>query len=225
MKLYKLLLNAADKFDVMGEFRKAAKADRLAKIITAQPDDYFDDGDYPGDDFDNDFSDDDSPWSDDRYDYEPDVDESQEWDDFERAMSGISNSAADVIMGEMERLEGEDTLHHAKGLKEPGKDTLHNPMDDALPFKEKSSLYHQDDVDSEDSDYSLDRFKDMIDRHDWYYQFTDDFNIWKKGSESEKNIEKALKEIKNKNPQEGKVAQRIFDQKINEVNSTIARAK
>lgn len=223
MELYKLLLSAADNFDAMGEFRKAAKADKLARLITSQ-DEYFDDGDYEGDSYDDNFPDDDSPLEeDDRYDYEPDVPESQEWEDFERAISGISNEMADSILGQMER-EEEETMRPSKGLGKSDKASLHNPMDDALPFKEKNPLY-QHDENTEDTDSSLDHFRDMIDHHDWYYQFTDDFNAWKRGSESEEKIEKTLKEIKQKHPEEGKEAQRIFDQKINEVNSNIARGK
>jgi hypothetical protein len=30
---------------------------------------------------------------------------------------------------------------------------------------------------------TLQEFYDRLERHDWYYEFSDDFNVWKRGDE------------------------------------------
>ena len=38
---------------------------------------------------------------------------------------------------------------------------------------------------------SLEQFWDVLCRHDWYFQFSDDFSVWKRGAAAESQI-KAL---------------------------------
>ena len=42
---------------------------------------------------------------------------------------------------------------------------------------------------------TLEDFQDMLRRHDWYFQMSDDHNAWVKGSKQDKEIDIAYKEL------------------------------
>tara|TARA_B100000029_G_C17598462_1_gene964974 strand:- start:3777 stop:3980 length:204 start_codon:yes stop_codon:yes gene_type:complete len=43
--------------------------------------------------------------------------------------------------------------------------------------------------------YSLEDLKDLLEKHDWYYTFSDDYKVYRKGVKSEALIKKVVKEV------------------------------
>jgi len=51
----------------------------------------------------------------------------------------------------------------------------------------------------------LDELEEMLKHHDWYYQYSDDHRVWKRGNEQNRAITNKFNEIK-------KHSQTLFDQ-------------
>ena len=59
----------------------------------------------------------------------------------------------------------------------------------------------------------------ILKKHDWYYEYSDDFSVWEKGKDSLFKLKQTLKEVIKSQPELKNVIKEFYEEKMVNPNS------